>query len=998
MTVPHANNSDQQKKQTKLEIETGRERGEQFASLNASGKQTVLPPTNNWSVSSEPSLSETRERKAAPAIPPKTPIECVQYDGAYINKSKQNGPTREQVADFMARVVPWPVLGQPGVVNLEWFQLQRGSRYERFETGKPYMSVATFLDAAAYYVKHRGRGYQDQYFCLSLQSQTKMSRSGKSVVAKRSKDCVLGFKSVWLDVDVKPGAYPSTEEALAAIIAFCEHYKIARPTAMVRSGSGGIHVYWISKTILSMKEWRNYATRLKQAATDFKLHFDAKCTVNPVQILRVPGSYNYKEQIKIYTTHAEKKDSSSLPHVPAPKLVGLAYLDQDDLDFPTALAGLPAVPVTAPVTLTAAHPPTMLDPALFPIKPPVPNLLGEAFSHEPLDPLPVITQCPMFIKAFNDGGKDQPQGVWMNMALACTFFANGHHLFHKMSAGYHGSTQTIREDMWQRKLAESAVTRSDGLRWPSCRAFEDQGCQECKGCPLKGTINSPLNLAARAITASPITPPNSLATQIGPALNTARTGQGHAVHVSSLPLVPAKRQWLHGNDLIRGAVTVLAAPGGRAKSTWLLTCALACAAGRPLLGSHVFGGPLRVLCLSTEDGLHEMALRLRAIMKHYGLTDAHLPALYVIGSDRWGLPLIRAQGKWAVLDQSGIGALTAELDRAMPDVLIIDPLINVMGGANANDNATAALLMGHLAGLAATRRISIALAHHISKGRDVTSAESAMGAASFVNLARIALAIEFLNEKDAATVGLAPWEAWRIFRVLGTKQNFSPPKANDRWFRLVSVDMPNADPPIYMNGDEVAVVEPFTPGVSSSAFSDQMVRDALVSVDTAQPPLSPSKNTNRCAAPVIAQAIARHRGGLASEIEGDAVLKHLLKAGFIFIDDVKLGRPGGRSDTRKGLVLTPAGKAAMQQPTPTADVTPQSPQSPATPIRGGAGGDPLGPPQRQGGCGGNAGRQTDATGRQVLEGEPSKDDEQVPPAPTPQPANDNAENKIARCD
>ena len=94
-------------------------------------------------------------------------------------------------------------------------------------------------------------------------------------------------------------------------------------------------------------------------------------------------------------------------------------------------------------------------------------------------------------------------------------------------------------------------------------------------------------------------------------------------------------------------------------------------------------------------------------------------------------------------------ALTAELDHIKPDVLIIDPLINVMGGANANDNATAALLMGELAGLAATRRMAIALAHHTSKGREVTSAESAMGAASFINLARIALAIEPLDEKNA---------------------------------------------------------------------------------------------------------------------------------------------------------------------------------------------------------------------------------------------------------
>ncbi len=431
-----------------------------------------------------------------------------------------------------------------------------------------------------------------------------------------------------------------------------------------------------------------------------------------------------------------------------------------------------------------------------------------------------------------------------------------------------------------------------------------------------------------------------------------------AVHISSLPLVPPKRQWLHGTDLIRGAVTMLVAPGGRAKSTWLLTCALACASGRPLLGSHVFGGPLRVLCLSTEDGMPELALRLRAAMKHYKLTDADVPGLYVIGADRWGLPLLQMEGNRAVLDRRGIDALTVELEYIKPDVLIIDPLITVMGGVNANDNPTAAVLMGHLAALTATRRIAVALAHHTSKGRDLKSAESAMGAATFINLARIALAIEPLEEKDAGTVGLPPWEARSIFRVLGTKQNFSPPNAEDRWFQLISIDMPNADPPIYMNGDQVAVVEPFQPGSSGPAFPPELIRDALGAVDSANPLLSPSKQAgDRYGVPIIAQAIASHRGGHASDIEGKSVLDHLIASGLVRVADIKLARSGSRSDTRKCLVLTHVGKAALRQSSdPASNTPPQSPQCPATTLQENAGGDPLGPPQRQGGYGGNAGQ------------------------------------------
>jgi hypothetical protein len=289
--------------------------------------------------------------------------------------------------------------------------------------------------------------------------------------------------------------------------------------------------------------------------------------------------------------------------------------------------------------------------------------------------------------------------------------------------------------------------------------------------------------------------------------------------------------------------------------------------------------------------------------------------------------------------------------------LIIDPLINVMGGVSANDNAAAALLMGQLVSLTATRRFAVALAHHAAKGRDPASAESAMGAASFINLARVALAIEPLEEKNAGTIGVPSWEAKSFFRVIGTKQNFAPPNTKDRWFRIISVDMPNAQPPIYVNGDPVAVVEPFQPGVSSSRFSLQLVRDALLAVDSANPPLSPSKQSkDRYAAPVIAEAIAGHRGGHATEMDGKAVLDHLMSSGLIAVNEVKLSRPGKGSDTRKGLGLTAAGKAAQEGGQIVAgDPAPQSPQSPANSLRDNAGGDPLGSPAPQGGCGGNAG-------------------------------------------
>ena len=452
----------------------------------------------------------------------------------------------------------------------------------------------------------------------------------------------------------------------------------------------------------------------------------------------------------------------------------------------------------------------------------------------------------------------------------------------------------------------------------------------------------------------------SPAVAVTSASGTKQVNSHRAVPIASLPLIPPKRRWVHGTDLMRGAVSMLVAPGARAKTTWLLTCALACASGRSLLGAHVYGGPKRVLYLSAEDSTNEIALRLRAAMQHHGLSDTDVSGLSVIGAENWGLSLLVGSRGTLAVDQRGWDFLNAELDRLEPDVLFLDPLINLMGGVDSNDNSAAALLMGQFVALAARRGMSVMIAHHAAKGRDPTSAESAMGAASFVNLSRIVLSIEPLAEKDAGQLGLPPWEAKFVFRVGGTKQNFSPPNAEDRWYRTSSVEMQNQQLPVYVNGDKVAVVEVFQPGASGPVFPPQLIRDALVAVDLASPPLSPSKQSrDRYAAPVIAEAVAHHRGGRKSDAEGKAILDHLVDTGLVHVQPVKVTRPGGRSDNRNGLVLTPTGKAVIQQANQGTSNSPQSPQSPAVSTAEtaeNAGGDPpSGSPALLGGCGGSAG-------------------------------------------
>jgi hypothetical protein len=437
----------------------------------------------------------------------------------------------------------------------------------------------------------------------------------------------------------------------------------------------------------------------------------------------------------------------------------------------------------------------------------------------------------------------------------------------------------------------------------------------------------------------------------------ASAGVPRAVPIANLRRTPKKREWLCGTYLMRGAITLLSAPGARGKTSWLMTLAISCASGKPLLGAHLFGGPKKVLYLSAEESTEEINLRFRAAMQHHGISEADLYGLHVIGAERWGLHLVGVNRGTPYEDANGWSALRVELDRLQSDILICDPLINFLGGADANNNSVAGLVMGRLAKEAATRNMAVMIAHHVAKGRDPLAAESAMGAASFVNLSRIALSIDPLQEDKAGLVGLPPWEAKFVFRVIGTKQNYSPAKSEDDWFRLASFEVKNAQPPTYPTGDSVGVVERFIPQASgAAAFPEALLRSALEAIQDADPPLTPSaQSKTRYAVPVITRAIAPHRGGRASEPEAKAVLSHLIDAGLASVEERKISREGGRSDTRKGLFPTATGAELLRK----GDVTPQSPQCPAdasaeTAVD--AGGDQLcGSPATQGGYGGKCG-------------------------------------------
>jgi AAA domain len=301
------------------------------------------------------------------------------------------------------------------------------------------------------------------------------------------------------------------------------------------------------------------------------------------------------------------------------------------------------------------------------------------------------------------------------------------------------------------------------------------------------------------------------------------------------------RRWLYGTYLIRGEITVLAAPGGAGKTALATGIAVEIAAGIALLDENIFGTDLKVLLINGEDGGIEIQRRIWALDLAYAHKNIgqNLERLYVAGAnDRrvQRLSFLQSDRNFSTLDQSGLEVLESALDALRPDVLILDPLVVFCGGGNMNDSSVMSQVMRELKRLATKFDCAALIVHHTRKGADKKgaddgNAEAVSGSAAIVNLARRAIMPVPMTEKEALGLGVAPAERSRYFKLVDAKSNFAPRSTDCPWYRLNSVPLPNAEPPVYPNGDNVQAIARVTLPLQKDAAAtadDLKIKRALL--------------------------------------------------------------------------------------------------------------------------------------------------------------------------
>jgi uncharacterized protein DUF5906 len=386
---------------------------------------------------------------------------------------------------FLCGVIPWPTNGEEGFINVHWHK-----------PGMPFQgtSVRT-VDELLSAVERLKSNQQNLYFCLSRQARG---------AGHRSKETALAIQSLFFDVDVEPGnpkKYGSTAHAIASVLRFCQAISIPNPSAMVASGSGGIHTYWFSDRPLTVDEWLPYAQALKSAAQRWGLKFDGAVTADAARVLRIPDTLNWK--------HDPPKPVRLLP----PWSLGARYDFASVFTFAGVGFGTIGVDVPPGPGFTeqkdAYTPNSESSGENFFGGHPLGDVpfedLGEGLEGMPPLPFePIKAGCEWLRTAYETGGKEYDQPQWNLTTLCCVFLEDGHELAHKMGNKHAEYTHESTERLWARKNRE----REAGiLGWPSCRAIRDAGSRDCEACPHFKKGKSPLHLALSPA-ADPRQPPH----------------------------------------------------------------------------------------------------------------------------------------------------------------------------------------------------------------------------------------------------------------------------------------------------------------------------------------------------------------------------------------------------------------------------------------------------------------------------------------------------------
>ena len=360
-----------------------------------------------------------------------------------------------------------------------------------------------------------------------------------------------------------------------------------------------------------------------------------------------------------------------------------------------------------------------------------------------------------------------------------------------------------------------------------------------------------------------------------PATPTAPAGLGFfspvlfdTTHLTRVP-------WLVHGLAVAGDISVIAAPGGGAKTVAAIDLLVCIAAGRT--SWHGFritlcadGRSHQVALITAEEALARIALMVAAACQAHRLSPVERAAvaanLMVHDARASGIRIGEPRGRGEDICPETEDRACLELRGALAGVslVVLDTLAATFALPNENDNSAATTLMRRLGAVMAATGCAAILLHHTPKLTREAAAGlrgdpmAVRGAGAIVNSARIAWTITGLPAAEAGLFAIVGANVAALRRLDPVKLNDAPPP-DPVFFEVTSERVRIAD------GSDVPVraIQAITqPIAAAGAIPAATLNTAMRAIDAGTTfrgvpgiPLSPAAGGDRAAVPRIADAL-----------------------------------------------------------------------------------------------------------------------------------------------
>lgn len=273
---------------------------------------------------------------------------------------------------------------------------------------------------------------------------------------------------------------------------------------------------------------------------------------------------------------------------------------------------------------------------------------------------------------------------------------------------------------------------------------------------------------------------------------------------AALPLRP----WIVPGFACRGRVSMLAGPGGVAKSTYSIMLAVAAAAGRDDICGFKVPVPVRAAVWNQEDDIEEMQRRLAAIMSAYNVSwDDIGDRLFLNSGVEHPLMLAHRTLEGTIRPSKDAARIAQEVKAAGIGLLILDPLVELHEAVE-NDNVQMRSVVSIVREIAVRGDCAVLLDTHTKKPPVASSdgfageMDAARGASSQFGVIRIGATLFSASAKDA--------KKWRMtgshldyVRLDIAKNNLARRTGEPIWFKRDSVRVGGFD-----GGEDVGLLRP----------------------------------------------------------------------------------------------------------------------------------------------------------------------------------------------